>query len=463
MLRLQCDVKQYKWGQPGSTSLVADLASHGEGQVPVDEQEPYAELWMGSHVSGPSVAAKTGEPLNRWLERNPMALGKEVLKEHGSSLPFLFKVLSIQKSLSIQSHPDKALAEQLHSDRPHVYKDPNHKPEIALAVQDFEALCGFCKMSEISAQLASKPELRLCVGAAQCRDVHVSMVADKRKQRAALKAAFTALMTCEEPTYRAASQGLYQRLKGIQEIARTEKDNLFLRIYGQHPGDVGTLAVFFLNYVQLHPGEAVYLAANEPHAYLSGELVEAMANSDNVIRAGLTPKMRDTQVLCESLTYNQGLPHTLRGQKISDCIHKYQPPFHEFQVLKVSVEKPGVVSIPQQKSPMMLLCLSSEGNHKLLARGLPVEDPALEEMVSLRRGTVLFIPAHTAMELHSVAGHTNKGCAMLAYAATANDHMFPQDIASIPAEFQLHHQEVALDSSSNMPEVRAACALVADE
>lgn len=76
------------------------------------------------------------------------------------------------------------------------------------------------------------------------------------------------------------------------------------------------------------------------------------------------------QVLCESLTYNQGLPHTLRGQKISDCIHKYQPPFHEFQVLKVSVEKPGVVSIPQQKSPMMLVCLSSEGNHKLLVRCL---------------------------------------------------------------------------------------------
>ena len=114
---------------------MADLASHGEGQVPVDDQEPYAELWMGSHVSGPSVSAKTGEPLNRWLERNPMALGKEVLKEHGSSLPFLFKVLSIQKSLSIQSHPDKALAEQLHSERPHVYKDPNHKPEIALAVR----------------------------------------------------------------------------------------------------------------------------------------------------------------------------------------------------------------------------------------------------------------------------------------------------------------------------------------
>jgi mannose-6-phosphate isomerase len=76
---------------------------------------------------------------------------------------------------------------------------------------------------------------------------------------------------------------------------------LFLRIYDQFPGDVGTLAVFFLNYVKLQPGEAIYLAANEPHAYLSGELVEAMANSDNVIRAGLTPKLRDTEVCHNSL------------------------------------------------------------------------------------------------------------------------------------------------------------------
>jgi hypothetical protein len=96
------------------------------------------------------------------------------------------------------------------------------------------------------------------------------------------------------------------------------------------------------------------------------------------------------------------------------------------------------------------------------ARGSPVEDSALEEMVSMRRGTVLFVPAHTALELHSVAAHDSQACSMLAYAATANDHMFPADIATIPAEFQLHHQEVALDQAS-MPEVRTACALVADE
>lgn len=98
------------------------------------------------------------------------------------------------------------------------------------------------------------------------------------------------------------------------------------------------------------------------------------------------------------------------------------------------------------------------------AHGRPVEDPGLEEMVSLQRGTVLFVPAHTAMELHSVAGHKSKGCAMLAYAATANDHMFQPEMSpqSLLQQFQLHHQEVALDSAT-MPEVRAACALVADK
>jgi mannose-6-phosphate isomerase len=154
MLRLQCEVKNYKWGQPGSTSLVADLVSHGEGNIAIDANEPYAELWMGSHVSGPSVSAKTGEGLDQWLKRNRMALGGEILLQHGASLPFLFKVLSIQKALSIQSHPDKGLAERLHAERPHVYKDPNHKPEIALAVRfDIPGTSNFTPNTPIAAAL----------------------------------------------------------------------------------------------------------------------------------------------------------------------------------------------------------------------------------------------------------------------------------------------------------------------
>jgi mannose-6-phosphate isomerase len=133
MLRLDCGIKQYGWGQAGDVSLVADLAAHNSN-LQVVATDPYAELWMGVHVSGPSRVAKTGESLCAWLERLPHALGAGILTNYGSCLPFMFKVLSIQKALSIQSHPDKVLAKRLHAERPHIYKDANHKPELALAV-----------------------------------------------------------------------------------------------------------------------------------------------------------------------------------------------------------------------------------------------------------------------------------------------------------------------------------------
>eukprot|EP00892_Ulva_mutabilis_P002225 jgi/Ulvmu1/12002/UM083_0015.1 len=424
MLRLRCEVKKYDWGQRGGNSLVADLAANGDAKLEIDPEAAYAELWMGAHVSGPSLTAHSGEPLTSWLSRNPSSLGKEVLLKYGVNLPFLFKVLSIQKSLSIQSHPDKKLAERLHAERPNIYKDPNHKPEIALAVKGFEALCGFSLIDDINSQLLDKPELLRCVGGQQAHEVKNSVGTPVECQRRALKEAFKSLMTCSETVYGDASQALYERLLKQTGGVRHEKDSLFIRVFDQYPRDVGTLAVFFLNYVRLEPGEAVYLAANEPHAYLSGELIEAMANSDNVIRVGLTPKLRDTEVLCESLTYNQEKPKTLRGHKVTDCILKYQPPFEEFQVLSVSVDKEGTVAIPAQRSPMLLMCLSCNGSHSLVTKscGLSIVDDSLQNMVSVQKGTVLFIPAHTEMMLHSING--DHGCSLLAYAATANDYMF---------------------------------------
>lgn len=170
-----------------------------------------------------------------------------------------------------------------------------------MQVRDFEALCGFCTLGEISAELTSHPELRRCVGDALAAGLGRAVGADAALQRVALQAAFTALMTCDAAVYEAASRKLYDRLTARSAGARSSKESLFIRIFEQYPGDVGTLSVFFLNHVQLAPGEAIYLAANEPHAYLSGELIEAMASSDNVIRAGLTPKLRDTGVRCSAL------------------------------------------------------------------------------------------------------------------------------------------------------------------
>lgn len=123
----------------------------------------------------------------------------------------------------------------------------------------------------------------------------------------ALKAAFTALMTCDAAKVASSIEALVARLsKESQSRSLGRKEQLVLKLNEQYPKDVGVLSAYFLNLIELKRGEAIYLAANMPHAYLSGELVEAMATSDSVIRAGLTPKFRDTAVLCSSLTYEQG-------------------------------------------------------------------------------------------------------------------------------------------------------------
>merc|ERR1711981_339202 len=143
MLKLKCAVQNYAWGKTGSESEVAKLYASGNADVEVEEDKPYAELWMGTHPSGPSVLASTGSTLKSWIAENGESLGAVLLDKYGLDLPFLFKVLSVRTALSIQAHPHKALAEKLHAERPHLYKDDNHKPEMTLALTDFEALSCF--------------------------------------------------------------------------------------------------------------------------------------------------------------------------------------------------------------------------------------------------------------------------------------------------------------------------------
>lgn len=145
-------IKTYDWGGVGNNSKVAQLALKVDERFAkeFDANTPYAELWMGDHVSGPSKLRETGETLDQWLSTRPSAIGGM------EKLPFLFKVLSIAKPLSIQVHPNKAQAEQLHASRPDIYKDPNHKPEISIALTDFSALCGFRTQLELHRLLTSE-------------------------------------------------------------------------------------------------------------------------------------------------------------------------------------------------------------------------------------------------------------------------------------------------------------------
>lgn len=276
-MELVCSVQKYEWGKHGRESTVAQLAFENSNEDIVDDL-PYAELWMGVHPSGPSRLKGENILLHEQLKQQPDLLGAAVLQDFGPNLPYLFKVLSVEKALSIQAHPSKSHAEELFVKFPNIYKDANHKPEIAIALTKFEALCGFRPRKEIEEAVSSIPQLRELLG-----DERVNAFVSGK---AGLRPCFEALMTCSAEKVRCAIDSY------LLEKHESLEGSLIEKLNKQFPGDVGVLCVFWLNYVTLSPGEALFLAPNEPHAYLYGDCVECMANSDNVVRAGLTPKLR---------------------------------------------------------------------------------------------------------------------------------------------------------------------------
>ncbi|KAK9105775.1 hypothetical protein Scep_022619 [Stephania cephalantha] len=394
--RLKCSVQNYDWGIVGEESLVARLYSLNSGSE-IDSAKPYAELWMGTHGSGPSlIEGSESVSLKSWVSRDPSVLGEKVVEEWGTDLPFLFKVLSVAKALSIQAHPDKELAKNLHKLNPDIYKDDNHKPEMALAITEFEALCGFVSLQELKRVIHSVPEIVELVGQAYADQVlNASEQDGVEKLKAVLKSIFSELMLASEDAVHETVIRMTSRLIKENKVRElTEKEQLVLELDKQYPADVGVISAFFLNYVKLRPGEALYLGANEPHAYIRGECIECMATSDNVVRAGLTPKLRDVSTLCSMLTYKQGLPEILQGAPLNPYVKRYSPPFHEFEVDSCILPEATSTVFPAVPGPSLFLVTSGEGIMEM--------DPASKNRVS--EGVVTFVPANTEIIVTSTAG-----------------------------------------------------------
>ena len=158
MLKFQGQVQNYAWGKLGSDSTVAQLA--GEQSIVIDENLKYAEYWYGTHPNGMgTIPSLKDQTLIDYLSNNPAALKGTKHSVSSPGLPFLLKVLSVGKALSIQAHPNKTLGAQLLEAQPSVYKDPNHKPEMACAVTQFEALAGFEDLGVILRHVEATPEL----------------------------------------------------------------------------------------------------------------------------------------------------------------------------------------------------------------------------------------------------------------------------------------------------------------
>uniref|UniRef100_A0A0D6R0Q7 mannose-6-phosphate isomerase n=1 Tax=Araucaria cunninghamii TaxID=56994 RepID=A0A0D6R0Q7_ARACU len=427
-LRVCTTVQNYEWGKHGSAGEVGRLYSL-VSKSPAEEDKPYAELWMGTHDSGHSLVVLEGEdrmPLRSWLEEHPEALGDKVVERWGIDLPFLFKVLSVAKALSIQAHPDKDLARLLHTAHPKVYKDSNHKPEMALALTEFEALCGFVSAQELKYVLQIVPEIESILGEERTQElVNIELNGQSDDYgKMSLKNAFTQLMTSDKEAVAEALLKIKKRLNQENQVRTlTPKEQLVLRLEKQYPDDIGVISAFFFNYIKLAPGEALYLDANEPHAYLYGECVECMATSDNVVRAGLTPKYRDVETLCSMLTYKQGLPDILQGVPLNTFTKRYSPPFDEFEVDRCILPPGTTVTFHAAAGPSIFLILYGEGEmtQKFLDNN---------SITSLHEGDVFFVPAGIHLEISSINEATveaSKASNLLhVYRAGVNSRVFEQ-------------------------------------
>lgn len=398
---LACPVQNYSWGKLGLQSEVAQLVASGDPTAHIDPEQPYAELWMGAHPKGDAAIRDNRIPqktLGRWIADNPACLGAKVKDAFQGRLPFLFKVLSVRSALSIQAHPNKELAAKLHAQFPQHYPDANHKPEMAIALTPFEGLCGFRPVEEIASFLRAIPELRALVGEVAAEQLERSASHDPRGVSAALRVCFTRLMKSEKKCFVDQLNTLVQRIsREAAEGQDTSGSNgdLLLRLHSQFPGDIGCFAVYFLNLVRLEPGEAMFLAANEPHAYLQGDCVECMACSDNTVRAGLTPKFIDVLTLCEMLNYTPA-PSSSKifpavQSPLDPSVFLYDPPVPDFTLMRIEI--PSSIKL-------YLVSAVDSASILLVVQGTAVgTSTAAASEMALRRGSVLFVSANESISL----------------------------------------------------------------
>ena len=262
--KLKCACQNYDWGQYSNCSLVAIALKKNEQEV--DENKKYAEYWMGTHPNGPSKIIK---------ENKEILLSDEI----NGQLSYLFKILSINKPLSIQLHPDKAFAEILHKKYPKIYKDDNHKPELFIALSDFELLFGLVELNK-AIEIVKKYK--------ECFNLKESEELIKNPSIEKYKNFIERLIFLNKEEYE-------KILKLILKSKESKDNYLIKKLYDNYGLDSGILISLFMNYLHKKKGEAVFINENIPHSYIYGNCLELMACSDNVIRLGLTPKLVDKE------------------------------------------------------------------------------------------------------------------------------------------------------------------------
>jgi mannose-6-phosphate isomerase len=330
IFRLEGKVQHYAWG--GNRFIPALLGQSN------DSNQPYAEYWMGAHDNVPSLVVKpdgTSQPLNEFIKTDPAGILGEAVNKKFGRLPYLFKVLDVKDMLSIQVHPNKKDAETAFADEnkkgialnapARNYKDDNHKPELMLALSDFWLLHGFKSHDNLKKVLGNIPELQFLLPVFE---------------KEGYEGLYRTVMSMDQQEVNKHLQPLLDRIIPLYEKGSLDKEQedfwaARAALTFNQPGaiDRGIFSVYFFNLLHLKEGEAIYQGANMPHAYLEGQNIEIMANSDNVLRGGLTVKHIDVGELMKHVKFEATVPKIFKSRNSTSKFEQYfKTPAEDFEL-----------------------------------------------------------------------------------------------------------------------------------
>lgn len=335
---LTCQAMNYDWGKIGPSSAVYQLLKNS-GKTDLNSTKPFAELWIGDHDKAPSLL-DNGKRL-----KDDNRFGK---------INYLFKVLSVNKPLSIQVHPSKRQAELLHKLDLKNYPDENDKPEMAVAITKLSLLYGFRPLDEIKEFNLQLPELRKAIG----EDVANKFIGNPVSSN--LQTLVGSLLSKPRDFIKGVAEELVSKVMSGKYNFNSKEMSAFHAINKHFPGDVGIFFPMILNVVECKPGSALYIPDGVLHAYLEGDLYEAMHLSDNVVRAGMTPKFIDINSIHKTVNFVHQIPHEVKPKE-ERFVKSYIPPHPAFCIKYINLPAKERASI-EFKSPTCAIIQNGAGS-----------------------------------------------------------------------------------------------------
>lgn len=387
LLPLKGEIQNYAWG---GKKYISQLLKTNFNK------KKCAEYWLGAHKSAPSYIStlKGDVPLDSYLKNNlSESLGTKTLHKYGK-LPFLFKVLDVKDMLSIQVHPNKKAAEigfkyendlGIPLDAPYRnYKDDNHKPEVMVALSEFWLLHGFLSESKLENTLIKVKEFNFLVSVFKTEG-YLGL--------------YKKVMNFSNKEVNEILEPLIRRITPLFLAGKLKKNSAdywaakaVVNSKDRTCFDKGIFSIYFFNLVKINKGEAIFQDVGVPHAYLEGQNIELMANSDNVLRGGLTQKHVDVNELLKNISFKETVPKILKGNLQKDGLERvFETPASDFELSKIQI--PVLKSYKSiSKTPQVLLLLDGQ---------IKIKESNSKSLYLLSKGESVFLKANCKYEIIS--------------------------------------------------------------